>query len=279
MRRVPRLRARDARPGATDGRAPSAPPTTCCSRTGGRCVRCGHGQGRADRDHARPDRGAAVDDGDEDLAAARRLDGLHNGSSSTRSSAAPIRPRCSSSTSSGRAARRDPSRRPRDDRAAARRARRQLLPPEPRHGDRRRLGARVRRGAAGGSQDRDGLARRPRARGAPRRPERDYGGVPLLITENGAAFDDRRNGGDVVEDPESGRLPRPASRRRRPRARRRRRPARLLRLVAARQLRVGGGLPQRFGIVYVDYETQRRIPKRSALWYRDRIVAATEEVD
>jgi beta-glucosidase len=31
------------------------------------------------------------------------------------------------------------------------------------------------------------------------------------------------------------------------------------------------GYAQRFGIVYVDYATQRRIPKRSALWYRDLI--------
>ena len=38
------------------------------------------------------------------------------------------------------------------------------------------------------------------------------------------------------------------------------------------------GYSQRFGIVYVDFETQRRIPKRSALWYRDRIAAATGEV-
>ena len=36
------------------------------------------------------------------------------------------------------------------------------------------------------------------------------------------------------------------------------------------------GYSQRFGIVYVDFETQRRIPKRSALWYRDRIAAATD---
>ena len=39
------------------------------------------------------------------------------------------------------------------------------------------------------------------------------------------------------------------------------------------------GYAQRFGIVYVDFETQRRIPKRSALWYRDRIAAATGEAD
>lgn len=31
------------------------------------------------------------------------------------------------------------------------------------------------------------------------------------------------------------------------------------------------GYSKRFGIVYVDYETQQRIPKRSALWYRDVI--------
>ena len=31
------------------------------------------------------------------------------------------------------------------------------------------------------------------------------------------------------------------------------------------------GYAQRFGIVYVDYQTQRRIPKPSALWYRDLI--------
>ena len=34
----------------------------------------------------------------------------------------------------------------------------------------------------------------------------------------------------------------------------------------------------RFGLVYVDYPTQRRIPKRSALWYRDLIAAATMAV-
>jgi beta-glucosidase len=33
------------------------------------------------------------------------------------------------------------------------------------------------------------------------------------------------------------------------------------------------GYGKRFGIVYVDYETQRRVPKQSALWYRDFIAA------
>ena len=33
----------------------------------------------------------------------------------------------------------------------------------------------------------------------------------------------------------------------------------------------GYGYTERFGIVYVDYETQKRIPKDSALWYKDWI--------
>ena len=109
--------------------------------------------------------------------------------------------------------------------------------------------------------------------------KRDYGDLPLLITENGAAFVDRRNGGDVVEDPSrlayiEGHLT-------------------AVENAIAAGVDVRGyfvwslldnfewehGYSHRFGIVYVDFETQRRIPKRSALWYRDRIAAATEEVD
>jgi beta-glucosidase len=33
------------------------------------------------------------------------------------------------------------------------------------------------------------------------------------------------------------------------------------------------GYRQRFGLVWVDYATQRRIPKDSALWYRDVMAA------
>ncbi len=107
------------------------------------------------------------------------------------------------------------------------------------------------------------------------RVKADYGDVPLFITENGAAFEDRTNGADVVEDP--------------------RRVAYLEGHLAATERALGAGVDvrgyyvwslldnfewehgysQRFGIVYVDFETQRRIPKRSALWYRDRIAAAT----
>jgi beta-glucosidase len=101
----------------------------------------------------------------------------------------------------------------------------------------------------------------------------EYGDVPLVITENGAAFDDRLDGGVVVEDE--------------------RRIAYVREHIAAvEQARAGGvdvrgyyvwslldnfeweaGYGKRFGIVFVDFETQRRIPKRSALWYRDLIAA------
>jgi beta-glucosidase len=33
------------------------------------------------------------------------------------------------------------------------------------------------------------------------------------------------------------------------------------------------GYAPRFGLVYVDYETQRRIPKASARWYQQVIAA------
>ena len=102
------------------------------------------------------------------------------------------------------------------------------------------------------------------------RIQRDYGDLPLVITENGAAFEDRLDNG-IVEDE---------------------RRVEFLRghIAAVEQARAEGvdvrgyyvwslldnfewewGYAQRFGIVYVDYATQRRIPKRSALWYRDLI--------
>jgi beta-glucosidase len=31
------------------------------------------------------------------------------------------------------------------------------------------------------------------------------------------------------------------------------------------------GYPKRFGLVWTDFATQQRIPKQSALWYRDAI--------
>jgi beta-glucosidase len=104
------------------------------------------------------------------------------------------------------------------------------------------------------------------------RLQRDYGDVPLVITENGASFDDPPvDGQAVVEDPD--------------------RVAYLRDHIAAVELAVGQGVDvrgyyvwslldnfewehgydSRFGIVAVDFANQRRTPKRSALWYRDLI--------
>ena len=108
------------------------------------------------------------------------------------------------------------------------------------------------------------------------RIRRDYGDVPLLITENGAAYEDRANGDDVVEDPSATRLHRRATSKP---SSGRSRPASMSRGYFVWSLLDNfeweHGYSQRFGIVYVDFETQRRIPKRSALWYRDRILQAT----
>jgi beta-glucosidase len=101
----------------------------------------------------------------------------------------------------------------------------------------------------------------------------DYGDLQIWITENGAAFDDERLVDGVVEDPS--------------------RVAFLRDHLAALVQAIGDGVDvrryhawslldnfewehgyaKRFGIVRVDYATQERIPKRSALWYRDHIAA------
>jgi beta-glucosidase len=104
------------------------------------------------------------------------------------------------------------------------------------------------------------------------RLKRDYGAVPLLITENGACFDDPPvDGTGVVEDSQ--------------------RVEYLRGHIAAVESAVAAGVDvrgyyvwslldnfewehgysSRFGIVGVDFESQRRTPKRSALWYRDLI--------
>jgi beta-glucosidase len=104
------------------------------------------------------------------------------------------------------------------------------------------------------------------------RLKRDYGEIPLMITENGASFDDPPlDGNAVVEDPD--------------------RLEYLREHIAAvgRAIESGvdvrgyyvwslfdnfeweHGYASRFGIVHVDFESQRRTPKLSALWYRDLI--------
>jgi beta-glucosidase len=105
------------------------------------------------------------------------------------------------------------------------------------------------------------------------RLKREYGDLPLVVTENGAAFDDEAPTNGYVDDP-------------------RRREYLRLHLESIRRAVETGvdvrgycawslldnfewqhGYSKRFGIVYVDYETLRRIPKASALWYRDLIAA------
>ena len=110
-----------------------------------------------------------------------------------------------------------------------------------------------------------------------RRIKSEYGDVPILITENGAAYADRRNG-RIVEDVE--------------------RIAYLRAHVAALERALEDGVDvrgyfawslldnfewehgygKRFGLVYVDYASLERTPKRSALWYRD-LVAANGRLD
>ncbi|WP_433225105.1 GH1 family beta-glucosidase [Microtetraspora malaysiensis] len=103
------------------------------------------------------------------------------------------------------------------------------------------------------------------------RLRRDYDGVPLVITENGLATVDAPDADGRVHDDERiaylhGHL-------------------RAMHRAMAEGARVEAyhvwslldnyewaeGYSQRFGIVHVDYATQRRTPKDSALWYRDVI--------
>jgi beta-glucosidase len=108
------------------------------------------------------------------------------------------------------------------------------------------------------------------------RVARDYGSLPIYITENGAAFDDGNVVDGYVDDPArveylEGHL------------------AALTRAIAdgvdvrryfawsfLDNFEWEHGYDQRFGLVHVDYATQRRVPKRSGLWYRDHIAASRE---
>jgi len=98
---------------------------------------------------------------------------------------------------------------------------------------------------------------------------RDYPGVPLYVTENGIALQDRLGADGTVEDPEriaylDGHL-------------------RAVHRAIADGVDLRGyfvwtfadnwewsfGTSKRFGLVYLDYPTQRRIPKSSARWFAD----------
>ncbi|MCL6617218.1 MAG: family 1 glycosylhydrolase, partial [Anoxybacillus ayderensis] len=104
------------------------------------------------------------------------------------------------------------------------------------------------------------------------RLKKDYGDIPLYITENGAAYKDRVNEQGEVEDDERVAYIREH-------------------LIACHRAIEQGvnlkgyyvwslfdnfewafGYDKRFGIVYVDYETLERIPKKSALWYKETIM-------
>ncbi|NUR73479.1 MAG: beta-glucosidase [Hamadaea sp.] len=105
------------------------------------------------------------------------------------------------------------------------------------------------------------------------RVKKDYGDVPLTITENGLPTPDQLGADGKVDD--AGRI------------------AFLRDHFAAAHAAIAQGVrlesyhvwsfmdnfewqegyEQRWGLIYVDYPTQRRIPKRSALWYSDVIHA------
>ncbi len=110
------------------------------------------------------------------------------------------------------------------------------------------------------------------------RVTREYPFKALYITENGAAFPDRLGPDGKVDDP--------------------RRVSFLHRYLAQCARAIGEGAPlrgyfvwslmdnfewaygfgKRFGLVYVDYETQARIPKTSAGWY-SRVIAENGILD
>ena len=97
----------------------------------------------------------------------------------------------------------------------------------------------------------------------------DYGSPPILITENGAAIDDELSADGEVHDPRRIEFFR----------------GHLAAIEEAIDRGVdvrgyfawslmdnfewGEGYTKRFGITYVDYPTQRRIPKDSARWYAE----------
>jgi beta-glucosidase len=106
-----------------------------------------------------------------------------------------------------------------------------------------------------------------------RRVHESYGPLPLYLTENGACFNDYRDPEGNVSDYErsdylAGYFEAAAEA--------------IRRGVDLRGYYVWSlldnfewsyGYSQRFGLVYVDYPTQQRIPKHSAHWYRDLIAA------
>ncbi|MGO8950375.1 MAG: GH1 family beta-glucosidase [Ktedonobacterales bacterium] len=106
------------------------------------------------------------------------------------------------------------------------------------------------------------------------RLHRDYSPQAILVTENGASYDDDWDGGDHISDPE--------------------RQHYLVTHIEAIAHALEEGVPvqgyfvwslmdnfewsegysKRFGLVYIDYPTQQRIVKDSGHWYRDFLAQA-----
>jgi beta-glucosidase len=107
------------------------------------------------------------------------------------------------------------------------------------------------------------------------RLKREHPALPVMVTENGAAFDDRIDGGERIHDAD--------------RVRYLRDHLAAVHAAIAEGADVRGyflwslldnfewayGYSRRFGIVYVDFPSQRRLPKDSAHWYRDVALANT----
>ena len=98
---------------------------------------------------------------------------------------------------------------------------------------------------------------------------REYPALPLVITENGAAYDDAPGADWVVRDTRRTRYLRDH--------------LSACHAAIADGARLEGyfawsfidnfewayGYDKRFGLVWVDYATQRRVPKQSARWYAE----------
>ena len=267
-----RARARPAKRRATRSRRP---PRASRPRPGGR----GDPARRAGcpgRHHDRPDPDAPADrPPEDDLVATCEEDGFRN-----RWFLDPVLRGSYPEDCSRRFARDPPhdrGRRPRGDLRAARLPRRQLLPPSRRPGRCRRVAGRPWCEAEGGEHTVIGWEVYPDGLYELLvRLHEDYDPPPLYVTENGAAFGDTR--------------------RERHASTTRERTSYLERHLAAVARAIAAGVPvagyfvwslldnfewargysQRFGLVYVDFETLERVPKRSYHWYRDFIAGQRE---
>ena len=106
------------------------------------------------------------------------------------------------------------------------------------------------------------------------RLSKDAPGLPLYITENGCAAEDYVNPDGRGQRPGAGQVPAPAPGRPRPGP-----PGTGVNLAGyyvwslLDNFEWGWGYQKRFGIMFVDYETQRRIPKSSASFYAEVVRA------